>query len=191
MKQYFVKNQSPPHTIDITGQRFGRLVAIKRVENSASGQTRWLCKCDCGNEIIVQRYALQHGNTKSCGCFRKEFGKVQHATHNHRNDRLYGTWNMMRQRCNNPNNASYKYYGAKGVKVCDEWGEYENFRKWAYANGYDEDSPLSKHTCTIDRINPYGNYEPSNCRWVDAHTQALNTRKNWKGEQNGRTPVAD
>lgn len=186
MKQYFNKGISPPHTIDITGQRFGRLVAIKRVENSASGQTRWLCKCDCGNEVVVQRYALSSGNTKSCGCYRKEFGRVQHKTHGMRGDRLYATWNMMKQRCTNPHNKAYKYYGAKGVTVCDEWANnYEAFREWAYANGYDDTTPLNKHDCTLDRINPFGNYEPSNCRWTNAKVQANNTRRNWKGNIDG------
>jgi hypothetical protein len=94
-------------------------------------------------------------------------------------ERLYRIWGHMLDRCRNPNNDSYKYYGGVGVKVCKEWENYKCFKAWAIANGYRED-------LTIDRINVYGNYEPSNCRWADMKTQNNNRRNSryleYKGE---------
>jgi hypothetical protein len=77
-------------------------------------------------------------------------------------------------RCEHPNRKDYVYYGGRGIKVCQEWKQYENFKEWAFANGYDEHADFGK--CTIDRIDVDGNYEPSNCRWVDMATQNRNKR---------------
>lgn len=90
-------------------------------------------------------------------------------------ERLYHVWVSMKQRCYNPNNNRYANYGAKGVTVCKEWlHDYLAFRDWALLAGYDKDAPRGK--CTLDRIDPLGNYEPSNCRWVDMKTQVSNKR---------------
>lgn len=89
------------------------------------------------------------------------------------NSRIYSIWKMMRSRCNNPNAANYKFYGGRGISVCDEWdgrGKFINFYDWAMANGYEED-------LTIDRIDHEGNYEPSNCRWITNVEQQKNKRE--------------
>lgn len=88
----------------------------------------------------------------------------------------------MKKRCDNPSSKSYKYYGGQGVTVCNEWKDYTAFKEWALKNGYDEDAP--KWKCTIDRINPFGNYEPSNCRWIPMSEQSKNKRKNYKRGEN-------
>lgn len=86
-------------------------------------------------------------------------------------ERLYFTWCHIRQRCKNPNNKQYKHYGGRGIKVCEEWNDYAVFRKWAISNGYADN-------LTIDRMNNDGDYEPTNCRWVDIKTQCNNRRTN-------------
>ena len=86
--------------------------------------------------------------------------------------RLHNVWIMMKQRCNNPKTCEYHRYGGRGIKVCDEWASFNNFRDWAMSNGYDPDAPRGK--CTLDRIDNDGDYEPSNCRWVDMLEQMKN-----------------
>lgn len=92
---------------------------------------------------------------------------------------LYGIWNSMKQRCNNPSVKTYRYYGAKGVTVCSQWEQFEPFRDWAIENGYE-------HGLTVDRIDSNGNYEPNNCRWIRLAEQQRNKSNNvtltYKGE---------
>lgn len=150
--------------IDLTGQRFGKLMVIHKVENN-SRHICYLCRCDCGKERIVQGNHLIEGSSTSC-----------RSCYNARNSRLYrSVWIGMKQRCYNPKSKDYHNYGGRGIKVCDEWlGEhgFENFRGWAYANGYDDNAEYGK--CTIDRIDVNSDYSPENCRWVDLKTQNQN-----------------
>lgn len=160
--------------IDLSNKRFGRLVVIRRVDNSSGGETRWLCKCDCGNTKIVKGNHLREGATKSCGCLEAENRSKVNRTHGGANTRLYKVWLGIRKRCLNPNEPAFHNYGGRGITVCKEWSDYSVFREWALKSGYDENAPRGK--CTIDRINVNGNYEPSNCRWVDMKIQRQNQR---------------
>lgn len=162
------------------GQRFGRLTVIEDCgikRYPSGGRTKvWKCLCDCGNETVVITPNLNSGRTQSCGCYKRERNKEVHTTHKGTNDRLYKVWAGIKKRCNNPNNRDYKYYGGAGVQMCDEWlNDYGAFREWAVNNGYDENADFGD--CTIDRIDLYGNYEPSNCRWVDMVVQNNDAHK--------------
>lgn len=163
--------------INLQGKRFGKLVVIRRVENIPKHHARWLCKCDCGNEHIVQSHCLINGMVKSCGCIQVEM----HLTHGQTGSRLYNVWNAIKARCFNQNYRDYKYYGGRGITMCDEWkNSFEVFSEWAYKNGYNEN--VKRGDCTIDRIDNDGNYEPSNCRWTTMKVQCESRRrpKNWK-----------
>lgn len=162
-----------PAFIDITGQRYGRLVAL-RVEPSTSIRTHWRCACDCGQESVVNVAYLRNGDTKSCGCYQRECISAAHrihgqsaSAHGGKASRLYTIWNRMRSRCVSPNNKDYARYGGRGISVCPEWGAFLAFERWALTSGYADN-------LTIDRINNDGNYTPKNCRWADAKAQARN-----------------
>lgn len=161
--------------VDITNERFGRLVAIKPVSSEKNDGVYWLCKCDCGCEVLEPVKRLRSGRVLSCGCLRND--KISEVNKKHQKShksRLYNVWVGMRQRCNDPNHKSFMNYGGRGIKVCKEWDDFTVFEKWAMENGYDPDASYGE--CTLDRVNVDGNYEPSNCRWADLLTQAHNKR---------------
>jgi hypothetical protein len=154
---------------NLVGNRYGRLEVIERAE-SKKGKTRWLCKCDCGKESIVESSSLIRGNTTSCGCYKTENAKRLYSTVRQNDKRLYAVWNGIKQRCLNKNNTSYHNYGGRGIKIDDKWANnYQSFYEWAMRAGY-------KEGLEIDRINNDGDYCESNCRFVDRFTQANNKR---------------
>ena len=162
------------HLIDLTGMRFGRLTVIER--DAARGrEAKWLCKCDCGNTKVVQGNHLRAGSIRSCGCLGSENRMQVNVTHGGTYDRLYNIWLGIRKRCFNPNEPAFHNYGGRGITVCDEWSDFAVFREWALKTGYDQNAP--RYQCTIDRIDVNGNYEPSNCRWVDMKVQRMNQRR--------------
>ena len=145
---------------DLTGQRFGRLSAI-RIVGRKNRSVVWMCKCDCGNIKDVSAKHLVAGSTKSCGCLVPETMREKLTKHGEAESDLGKNWYRMRSRCrNNP------YY--KNVSICQEWSDYNVFAMWAKQNGY-------MPGLSLDRIDVNGNYEPSNCRWVT-----------WKEQQNNK-----
>ena len=165
---------------DLTGMKFGKLTAIKRVENSKSGQTRWLCRCDCGNEVIVRAADLKNEHTISCGCERIKQLIECNTTHGMTNTSIYHTWENMMSRCYNPKHKKFDEYGGRGIKVCPQWHKFINF--------YNDVSKLENYGragYTLDRINNDGDYCPENVRWADINTQARNKRNNILVEYEG------
>lgn len=155
--------------IDLTNQRFGYLIVEEFIERK-NGNTWWRCKCDCGKQTVTTTCRLRNGETKSCGCYYKN-GKYRiKLTDSER--RLHRIYKAMLSRCYKNNNPSFKNYGERGIKVCDEWkNSIDNFVSWALNNGYKDD-------LTIDRIDNDKSYKPDNCRWVTQKEQNNNTRRN-------------
>lgn len=150
------------------GQTFGRLTIVDIINKNGKN----LCKCVCskdGNIVFKSYNELLKAKYPSCGCWYKE-KMIEHNKANQKifNKKLYKVWLGMKDRCNNPNHASYKYYGGKGIKICSEWEkDYFSFENWAFDNDY-------KNGLTIDRIDPNKDYMPENCRWITLENQSLN-----------------
>lgn len=157
---------------DLTGQKFGRLTVLEFAYRKGK-HYYFLCKCDCGNTIVIRRDSLLKKNfTQSCGCIAIEKSKQRFKKHGLHGSRLYYIYHNLKHRCLNPQNEEYINYGARGISICDEWlKDFKNFSDWAIANGYND-------TLTIDRIDNNGNYEPSNCRWITNKQQQRNKRTN-------------
>lgn len=161
--------------IDLTGKRYGLLTVLKL--DHIKGRKRvgyWLCRCDCGNLKVINSNDLRNGSTIACG--HLQGGKSKYSI---QNKKLYKRWSHIISRCNNPRDISYKNYGARGIKVCKEWLDYENFSKWAIENGNDEN-------LEIDRINVNLGYSPKNCRFVTKLENARNKRNSLKYIYNGQ-----
>lgn len=162
---------------DLSNQRFNRWVVSNKHETRGRNRVYWLCRCDCGTEKWVLAYNLTHNISKSCGCLLRESSmkqakKINNKTHGLSKTKLYRCYRSMRDRCYLKTNENYHNYGGRGIIVCNEWLEsFENFRDWAFENGYREG-------LSIERKNVNGNYEPSNCEWIPMKEQGKNRRNN-------------
>lgn len=155
--------------VDRVGHRYNRLLVVAAEGRSASKKFLWRCLCDCGREVVVDGCSLVTNNTQSCGCYLKEritkHGCYQKAS--------YNTWRAMIRRCIKPEDKDFKRYGANGVKVCARWVDYLAFAQ-------DMGEPSGDQT--LDRIDPYGDYTPENCRWASMTVQARNIRLHSKNK---------
>lgn len=175
---------------DLTGMEFGRLTVLEFSHKNERRESYWVCQCNCKDKtikVIKGRY-LKNGNTKSCGCLRREHAlevikqntkcSIRGISMSNKlpyKKELKNVWNNIKYRCNNPKDKHYEWYGEKGVRVCDEWLDtrlgFFNFYNWALSNGYEEG-------LSIDRLEVEGNYEPDNCEWVTQETQCNNMTTN-------------
>lgn len=156
---------------NLLGLKFGKLIVIKKLSKRKNGYVVWRCICDCGSTVEITSNSLTTGHTRSCGCLIHEILIKRNLKHGdafrRKNNRLYGIWINMRQRCFNSQHRDYKYWGGKGIRTCKEWNNYLNFKYWALNNGYTK-------KLVIDRIDNNKDYEPNNCQWI---TQAENAKK--------------
>lgn len=139
----------------------------------------WACRCDCGNVVTVHGTSLKSGTSTQCSQCRATHARPRkHGLTHHP---LYRVWSRIKNCTTNPNHPDFKWYGAKGVKVCEQWHrDFAVFYDWAINSGY-------RQGLTIDRINVDGNYEPSNCRWVTIQEQSHNRTDNVKITHEGQT----
>jgi hypothetical protein len=176
--------------IDLTGQRFERLLVLEYAGKSAFGVTLWRCVCDCGHHKTVLRSGLRNGDSKSCGCLRKEIasarltGNKHTLKHGHSGDATYNSWSTMKDRCLNPNATGYLQYGGTGISVCDRWKDsFENF-----LTDMGERPPGT----TLGRFGDTGNYEPGNVVWMTSAEQVANRRpdRKYRGKKQNQEQIA-
>lgn len=154
------------------GMKFGKLTLIERTESPRI----WKCQCECG-ELVYTQISQGSRECRKCAYERISIERTVHGESSNKS-RLYNIWIGVRTRCSNNNRPDYKYYGGRGIKVCQEWNEYANFKKWAEESGYAEG-------LEIERKNVDGNYESDNCKWITRREQMRNTRKNRRIEIDG------
>lgn len=176
-----LKNErvSARSVVDITGQRFGRLVVVGRAGTNADRKATWRCRCDCGNDIVVCGKDMRVGDTNSCGCLAAEkFGAVI-TKHGGVSTPEYRVYSHMIGRCSNPGDTAFRNYGGRGISVCDRWRE-------SFAHFLADMGPRPSPAHSIDRIDNDGHYEPSNCRWALMQEQARNKQNTVYLEHDGR-----
>lgn len=152
---------------NLKGIKFGRLLVVER--DLTTKRTKWICKCECGKIKSIQATHLKSGATTSCGCYQKEKASRANNIHGYSGTSLHHRWKAILQRCTNPKAKAYKNYGARGITICEEWIDFNNFLKWSLENGYSEELEL-------DRIDNDKGYYPSNCRWCSVLVNNHNRR---------------
>jgi len=165
-------------SLDLTGNKYGMLTPLYRCENDKS---KWVCRCDCGKIKSISLSNIRSGSSKSCGCKQGRSGASNSSyKHGGAHTKLHNVWKSMRQRCRNEKCTDYKWYGAKGIDVCQEWDNFSNFWEWSINNGY-------KDGLTIERTDSNRGYSPDNCRWITIEEQQRNKSNNHILEYKGKS----
>ncbi len=168
---------------DLSGKKFGKWTVLSLVKREKGERYFWLCRCECGTEKKVNASHLKRGASKSCGCLAREKLISRNYKHGHaisgKHSRLYTIWSHMVQRCTNPNVERYPQYGGRGIKVCDRWLNFENF--------IEDMGESYKDNLSLERVDVNGNYELSNCKWIELQEQPKNKQNTVKLEYNGKT----
>lgn len=173
----------PKKAIDITGERFSRLVVLGPVGQNRDKTIKWLCQCDCGNTPIIGTRALRAKTTFSCGCYHREWMSQQHTTHGYGQHPLYQTWHTIIRRCTWPNYKGYPSYGGRGITICDEWRDDVT----AFCDHVSRLPHYGKKGYTLDRIDNSLGYFPGNLRFATASEQSRNRRTSTLITYNGKT----
>jgi len=169
----------------MVGKKFGRWIVIE-IAYKINGYLYLKCECTCGSIRNVIIYSLLNGRSRSCGCWKKEERKNR-KTHRMSGTRFFRIWCEARSRCSKDYDDGYKDYGGRGIKVCERWLKFENFKDDMYQSYLKHVKEFGEKNTSIDRKNNDGNYELSNCRWATWKEQANNKRNNYLITYNDQT----
>ena len=164
--------------IDLTGRKVNKLTVLRRVEN-VKRQPAWLCLCDCGGELRVLGHTLRSQDVTDCGCGAPERHAAASRTHGMSNTSEFNIWSKIKERCTNPNVRAWKYYGGKGITLCERWLKFEYF--------YADMGPRPSPEHSVDRVDCTKGYSPDNCRWATHEEQANNRTNNVRITRDGIT----
>lgn len=159
-----------PKFMNLSGQKFSYLTVVEHAGRNHIGKHTYLCRCDCGKTIVLRGEDVKSGNTKSCGCMRRQMTIDKNFKHGFSKTPMYNVWCALKERCTNPNDRAYKNYGGRGITVSEGWMDYEGFHRdmvGTYREGL-----------SLERVNNEIGYNRENCIWASRNVQGNNTRRN-------------
>ena len=165
----------------VIGQVFNRLTVLEEIREAKYGQRRWICICECGNQVTTTPFRLHKRHAKSCGCYSSDQTAQRNTTHNKSKLPGYAIWKNIRTRCYNTKTKVYKNYGGRGIELCERWQDFSKFLDDLGSR------PTPKHS--VERKDNNGNYCPENCCWATRKEQGRNQRSNRPLEFKGETHI--